>query len=390
VIGAWFGVMVMHARRFLWCLAIVVLLPMGEACQAASTSPRAPGLTAAVAPLLAQSRRRARKTDDGFLGLPIWAWMVIGGTLVAVVGGALVLGSQKKEKASEGESEPDMVGRYRLLNLLMTGQTSQVWEAVHPSSGLHFAIKILLPEYAGVKEHREFLFHEAEVGMELSHPNVIRVVSVSKDLKHPHFVMDFFPGGSLKNRIQHKQQDFIKEKAHDILKQAATALAFMNAKGWVHRDIKPDNILVNSAGEVRLIDFAITQKITTKGMGRLIKGKGAVQGTRSYMSPEQIRNEPLDGRADIYSFGATCYELVTGRPPFRAANPQELLNKNLYEKPVSPRVHNPEVTEAFADLVMSMIEKKRESRPNNFHEILMALRKIKIFKADAPKKSSPT
>ena len=120
-----------------------------------------------------------------------------------------------------------------------------------------------------------------------------------------------------------------------------------------------------------------------------MKAKGPVQGTRSYMSPEQIRNENLDGRADVYSFGAMAYELVTGRPPYRASSPQELLNKQLYEKPVSPRVHNQDVTEEFAELVLKMIAKKREDRPNNFHEVLMELRKIKIWKVEPPKKAAP-
>lgn len=372
-----------RARRLLWCLAIVVLLPAQE-CWAAPGSGTGPGLVASVSPLFAQGRRRTKSGGEGFLGLPVWAWVTMGAVLVTIVGAAVVLSTKKKKPSSSSSDQPDMVGRYRLLNLLMTGQTSQVWEATDPSSGLHFAIKILLPEFAGDKEHREFLFHEAEVGMELTHPNVIKIVSVSKDQKHPHFVMDFFPGGSLKMRIMHKQQDFIKEKAQEILKQTATALAFMNAKGWVHRDIKPDNVLVNSAGEVRLIDFAITQKVSA---GKMLRSKGPIQGTRSYMSPEQIRNEGLDGRADIYSFGAMCYELVTGRPPFRAANPQELLNKQLYEKPVSPRNHNPEVSEEFGELVLKMLEKKKEDRPNNFHEVLMAMKKIKIFKIDAAKKS---
>ena len=98
-----------------------------------------------------------------------------------------------------------------------------------------------------------------------------------------------------------------------------------------------------------------------------------MQGTRSYMSPEQIRGEPLDGRADIYSFGATCYELVTGRPPFRGASSQDLLTKHITEKPVSPRVHNPDVTQEFGDLVLHMLAKKREDRPQDFHEVLMKL-----------------
>src|SRR5436853_2438779 len=128
--------------------------------------------------------------------------------------------------------------------------------------------------------------------------------------------MEFFPAGSLSLRIKRKDDQFLRDKAQEILKQTATALAFMNAKGWVHRDVKPDNILVNSAGEVRIIDFALAQRIEKPSfLRRLLRMKPSVAGTRSYMSPEQIRGQPLDGRADIYSFGATAYEIVGSRPP---------------------------------------------------------------------------
>jgi serine/threonine-protein kinase len=178
-----------------------------------------------------------------------------------------------------------------------------------------------------------------------------------------------------------KEQDYIREKGHDILKQAATALAFMNAKGWVHRDVKPDNFLVTSGGDVRLIDFALAQRIQKAGFfSRLFGRKGSRMGTRSYMSPEQIRGLPLDGRADIYSFGATCYELVTSRPPFRAASSQELLHKHIIEKPVTPRQYNPDVTEEFADLILRMLSKKKEDRPRDFHDVLMSLRGVRLFK----------
>jgi serine/threonine protein kinase len=274
-----------------------------------------------------------------------------------------------------------MLGGYILKNLMMTGQTSQVWEAVEPSSGRHFAIKVLLPERATDEEHRRLLFHEAEVGKKLAHPNIIRVISVTKDQAHPHFVMEFFPGGSLKQRLMRKQFDFIKQHAHNIFRQAATALAFMNAQKWVHRDVKPDNILCNSAGEVRIIDFALAQRIQKRGLFAKWFGKRQkAAGTRSYMSPEQIRGEYLDGRADIYSFGASAYELVTGRPPFRAAGNQELLEKHITEKPNSPRLLNPEVSEDFANLVLQMLAKKREDRPRDFHEVLIKLRTMTVYK----------
>jgi serine/threonine-protein kinase len=278
-----------------------------------------------------------------------------------------------------------MVGGYRLLNLMMTGQTSQVWEVVEVSSHRHFAMKLLLPEKVTDAGHRRMLLHEAEVGTKLAHPNIIRIVNVHKDPKGPYFVMEYFPAGSLKLRVVRKQFDFIKERAHGIFSQAATGLAYMHSKGYLHRDVKPDNMLVNSAGEFRLIDFALAQRIQKPGFfSRLFRKRGRAQGTRSYMSPEQIRDEIIDARADIYSFGASAYEIVTGRPPFRAASNQELLQKQVAEKPNSPQAHNPDVSDQFAALILRMLAKKREERPRDCGEIVMALRSMKIFKSDAP------
>jgi eukaryotic-like serine/threonine-protein kinase len=283
----------------------------------------------------------------------------------------------------------EVIGGYRLQNLMMTGQSSQVWEVVELASHRHFAMKLLLPEKAREPEHRKLLRHEARVGKEMAHPNIIKIITVSKDPKNPYFVMEYFPAGSLKLRIVRKQFDFLKERLPAILQKTATGLAYMNASGWVHRDVKPDNILVNSASEVRLIDFALAQRVAKQSFfGKLFRRRRQAQGTRSYMSPEQIRGEPLDGRADIYSFGATMYEVVTGRPPFRAATPQELLAKQIAEKATSPQVYNPDVTDEFAALVLRMLAKKREDRPKDFHEVLMKLRTIQIFKS-APTSKSP-
>jgi serine/threonine-protein kinase len=359
-------------RLFLLALlfATVFDLPVARAA-----SPYAPY------PLLAQRSRRAwwnvsywsatTKIEVG-LGAFVLA-------LVAVVAYQKTRG--EKEKVVTAPS--DIVGGYRLQNLMMTGQTSQVWEVVETTSNRHFAMKMLLPEKAEEAEHRKLLFHEANVGIQMAHPNVIKIINLHKE-EPPYFVMEFFPAGNLKLRVMHKKWDFIKEKAHDIFKQAATALAYMNSSGWVHRDVKPDNIMVNSAGEVRLIDFALAQRVSKGGIFR--KRKGRTAGTRSYMSPEQIRGEGLDGRADIYSFGATMYEVVTGRPPFRASTPVELLNKQITEKPLAPRSINPEVTEECSALILRMLAKKKEDRPKDFHEVLMALRGIKVFAGEPAQK----
>jgi eukaryotic-like serine/threonine-protein kinase len=285
----------------------------------------------------------------------------------------------------------EVIGNYRLLKHMVTGQTSQVWE-VRDASGRHFAMKLLLPEKASDPTFRRFLLHEAEVGKQLAHPNIIRIIEVGRNPTNPYFVMEYFPAGNLKLRIMNmkkdpKQAEFIREKGQDILKQAATGLAFMNAKGWVHRDVKPDNMLVNSAGEVRLIDFALAQR-PVKGLAKLFHRKEKAQGTRSYMSPEQIRGQVLDSRADVYSFGASAYEMVTGRPPFRGASSHDLLTKHISEKPVSPKFHNPDVTDQFADLVLRMLAKKREDRPKDFHEVLIAMRGLKVFKTGDTKSAS--
>jgi serine/threonine protein kinase len=286
----------------------------------------------------------------------------------------------------EGPVEAEQVGSYKIQNLLgATGQNSQVYEVVEVTSLRHFAMKILLPEKAKDPNQRRLLFYEAEVGKKLAHPNIIKIHEINRSPTAPFFTMEFFPSGAIRTRLINKQFDFLREHSEKLFKQAATGLAYMNASGWVHRDVKPDNILVNSLGDVRIIDFAIAYRPPT-GFAKWLGRKGKAQGTRSYMSPEQIRGHILDGRADIYSFGATVYEVLTRRPPFRAASSQELLEKHIKEKPVNPRQFAPDVTEDFAALVLRMLEKKKEDRPRDFHEVLMAMRNLRVYKGQPVKK----
>ncbi len=269
----------------------------------------------------------------------LWIFVVGGVIVLSVVVGGWYLVEANKKKRPKLQVTESQIGPYRLQNLLATGHTSQVWEVVELSSHLHYAMKLLLPENVYNPVHRQLLFHEAEVGRILAHPNIIKIRTVMKDPEHPFFIMEFFPSGSLKLRIMRKEKAFIQEKVHDIFKQTMTGLAYMHASGWVHRDIKPENILCNSAGEVRIIDFAISQRIPN-----------------------------------------------TGRPPFRGGSPEALLNKHLFEKPVSPEVYNPDVTKEFGEFILRMLAKRREERPNNFHEALMQFRNIKVFKTPAVKK----
>jgi serine/threonine protein kinase len=275
----------------------------------------------------------------------------------------------------------ELIGGYKLRSLLQTGQASQVFEVVEPHSNRHFAMKLLLPETASKPEDRKGLFNEAEIGVKLTHQNVVRIFKVNRSQEAPHFIMEFFPSGSLRLRLQAKDTKFIREHARKIFKEAATGLAYMNAMGYVHRDVKPDNILVNSLGDTKIIDFAISLQIQKGFFAKLMKGRRKrPQGTPSFMSPEQIRDELLDGRADIYSYACTLFELTTGRKPYIGSTQGDLLTRHFTEKPLPPSAFNKDLTDEFSALVLKMMSKKREDRPLNFHEVLIELRKVKIFK----------
>jgi len=279
----------------------------------------------------------------------------------------------------------EVIGGYKLRTLLQTGQKSQVFEVVETRSNRHFAMKVLLPEAATDREARQELFNDAEVGVKMAHADVIRIHKVERSKERPFFVMEFFPSGSLRLRLQAKDTKFIKEHARKIFREAATGLAYMNAMGYVHRDVKPDNILVNSVGDTKIIDFALTTKMKQGGglsglINKLLGKKERLGGTKSYMSPEQILRQKLDGRSDLYSYGCSLFELTTGRKPFVGMTEQDLLTKHFTEKPSSPVNYNKDLTDEFGQLVLKMLAKKKEDRFAGFHEFLIALRKVKIFK----------
>lgn len=279
----------------------------------------------------------------------------------------------------------EVIGGYKLRSLLQTGQKSQVFEVVEPTSNRHFAMKVLLPEHAANKESRAELFNDADVGVKMRHENVINILKVNKSPTAPFFIMEFFPAGSLRTRLMSiirnpAEKEYLRLNAKKIFKQTATGLAYMNASGFVHADVKPDNILANAVGQAKVIDFALSRPIKKDFFSRMFS-KDPTGGSASFMPPEQIQQHRLDARADIYAFGATMYEVTTGRPPFRAASKNELYQKHLAEKPSTPQAYNNDCTDEFSALVLKCLAKKMEDRPANFHEVLMELRKIRVFKS---------
>ena len=279
-----------------------------------------------------------------------------------------------------------VINGYRLKNLLLTGQTSQVWEVTQETTGRPYALKLLLPERISDSEHRGYLQNEAKVGLQLQHPKIIKIFEYFPIRDNPHFVMELFPGNNLKQRIMRKSE-ILDEHMASIIEQTADALAYMHEKKWLHKDMKPDNVLVNGAGEIRLIDFALSERIGLSWQRLFKQRRGVVKGTRSYMSPEQIRGDSLDERADLYSFGCTLYELLTGRPPFRADTPKKLLEKHLYEQPRSVYLFNPALTREMDELIMRMLAKDRKDRFDNLRDFLARFRAVKIYTGESKQAS---
>jgi eukaryotic-like serine/threonine-protein kinase len=276
----------------------------------------------------------------------------------------------------------DRIGGYRYIRTIHPGHTSIVMEVLQEGTQRRFALKQLLASRAEDRDEYRAFAHEARLGMELRHPNLIRVYEFVKDRVQPYFVMEMFGGHHLKLSIARPNlYPMPKTLLHRIIEQAAGALAYMHGKGWVHRDVKPENILFNKSGEVRVIDYALAKRVSG-GLSKFFGGKVAREGTRTYIAPEQIRCEPPSPSSDIYSFGITCYELACGRPPFRANSSQELLEKHLGEKPIPLVSHNKQVTPEFNDLILKMIQKRAADRFSSLDEFASRFRSIRVYLDD--------
>ena len=279
-------------------------------------------------------------------------------------------------------SLPDHLGRYRLSRFIRAGNSCQLWEATKADGSGRCVLKVLRRDHWGNREQIDYLKHEYEVAHGLSHPNVLRVYEFGTEGKIAFLVIEAFSSTNLKQVLREDQTKILRN-FQKIVEQSASGLEHLHEKRWVHCDVKPDNFLLNDEGTIKLIDFSIAQRAAGGFLGRLFGKRGKPQGTRSYMSPEQIRGQRVDARSDIYSFGCTLYELLTNKLPYTGVNPDDLLNKHLRGAVPHVLVHNNLVTAEFADLVRRMMAKVREQRPQSMGAVLNELRSMRPFKPGA-------
>lgn len=272
----------------------------------------------------------------------------------------------------------DFLGPYRLARLIRIGSTAEVWEAIDEGDQKRYALKILRQSVSNDKAELASLKHEYNVGKSLTSPRIIKMIDHRVENGRPFLVLELFSEMNMKQALR-KGPESLAYMLDKIIEQAAEGLYYMHTKNWIHRDIKPDNYLVSETGETKLIDFTISEPKRT-GLSKMFYKAKNIQGTRSYMAPEQIRGKLCDERSDIYSFGCVLFEACTGKPPYTGQTPNDLLSKHLSASIPSPIVYNDNVTKEFADLVKSMMAKSPDARPPSVWEFLKVFRNMQIWR----------
>lgn len=270
---------------------------------------------------------------------------------------------------------PERLGSLTLVQQLGLGKHCQVWEAT-TKAGDRVAVKVIVPEMASDAGQRQLLEHELKVATSLAHPTVIRIDRLSEEGGLPHLVMELFPHPNLKKQIQAGVGQLVP-RLQRIVTELGLALDHVHARGWVHRDVKPENVLAAPDGQVKLIDLAIAARASGM-LGRLLGGKTPPQGSPSYMSPEQIRGQALDARSDIYSFGCVLFELLAGRPPYTSSETNELLNKHVSATVPAADKFNANITSSASKYIRQLLAKKPGDRPKSMQEVLGQLRSIRL------------
>lgn len=281
--------------------------------------------------------------------------------------------------------DTNTIGKYRLVNCMASGQSCQVWEVIDSETTRRMAMKLLLPEKLTDGEVVSALKHEFNVGSTFDHPNIVKYHELYVKKQQAYFTMDLFPAPSLKTQLFNDMRG-VHMRLKRMIELVAMALEHVHDKGWLHRDMKPDNILMNKSAEVRLIDFSLASRAAGALSKMLHRKQSTVQGTRTYMAPEQILGKPLTVQTDIYNFGVTLFELLTGQPPFKGSTPKDLLLRHLGEPCPAPSEFNPNVTDQMSMLVQRMLSKKPEQRHKKMAEFMAEFRNTPLFKEEVTEK----
>jgi len=276
-----------------------------------------------------------------------------------------------------------MIGNCQIEALLGAGGMGQVYRARHINLDRLQAVKVMHPQFALDPGFQARFRQEAQAIAALEHPHIVRIFGFDEQRGRYYITMEYLPDGSLRTLLDRRAREGTPWPLNfslDLVRQAAEALDFAHSKGVIHRDVKPDNILIarHAGPGGRSLYVA---KLTDFGLARLVEGSGITAsgvtvGTPAYMSPEQCQGLPVDGRSDIYALGIVLYEVVTGYLPFSVSRLSEAVEKHVHMQPPSPRTVAPDIPVTLEAIILRCLAKQPEARFATAGELAQALRRL--------------
>ncbi|HWP92288.1 MAG TPA: serine/threonine-protein kinase [Thermodesulfobacteriota bacterium] len=254
------------------------------------------------------------------------------------------------------------VGSYRLLEKIGQGGMGIVYKGIHITLEQEVAIKVLSPQFSEDPNMRKRFIKEARIQAKFSHPNVVNLLNYVEEEDEVFLIMEFVNGETLEKRLR-RENALAIEEAVSISSSVLQALDFMHSKGVIHRDIKPSNIMFTESGLVKVTDFGIAKVIGEKALT-----KTGLVGTFRYMSPELILGEETSVASDVYSFGITFYEMLTGTVPFNSDSEYKIMKGHLEEKPLPPWEINNKVSRKLGKVILKALAKNPEDRYENVRD----------------------
>jgi len=261
--------------------------------------------------------------------------------------------------------------RYEILEELGKGGMGEVYRVKDKTLSEEMALKVLKPEIAADKDIIERFKNELKLARKIGHRNVCRMYDLNEEEETPYITMEYVKGEDLKSFIR-KKEKLKEEEVIAIGKQVCEGLTEAHRLGVVHRDLKPQNIMIDKDGDTKVMDFGIARSVEAPGVTQ----SGVMIGTPDYMSPEQAEGEEADQRSDIYALGVILYEMVTGSVPFRGDTAFSVALKHKTKLPSDPKKLNPDISDDLSRLILICMEKDKERRYQTAGELLSELDKI--------------